>query len=128
MQTNRSNNKLRPVVFMNTKEVQKNTKENPILTSLHKILVIFLFLGLHLLGQHSWSVDELKDTHIGRIACTEKLHTQLHAHAIWQKIACACNLQGMQSYQDGCLSTRLDFSNACAYKLTLTAAFLNNIL
>ena len=101
-----------------------------------KFIPIFILKNIGQLGccgwsfqeMNSWSPDELKDTHIGQIACTENVHTQLHVHAIRQKIACTCNLQGMQSYQDGCLSTRLDFSNACACKLTLTADFLNNIL
>ena len=74
--------------------------------------MILLVVASHLLGQHSLSPDELKDAHIGRIACPQKLHAQLHAHAIWPKIACACNFLCMQSCRYGCLSTRLNLRNA----------------
>ena len=66
----------------------------------------------HLLGQHSWSPDELNDTHLAPITqydncmlscmCMQFDH-KLHAHAF---ILC------MQFYQDGCISSRLDFRNA----------------
>ena len=74
--------------------------------------MIYLILGLHLLGQHFWSPDELKDTHIGRMACIwncmcmqvlSKLHEHATVHAIFEE---------MQLCQYGVLSNRLDFRNA----------------
>ena len=69
-------------------------------------------MAAHLLGQHSLSLDELKDTHIDRIACIRncmrmQFLAKLHAHAIGHAI-----FEGMQSCQYGRLSTCLDSRNA----------------
>ena len=69
--------------------------------------MIYLTLTSHTIGQRSLSPDVLKDTHIGIVACPQKLH----AHANWQKIVYACNYLCMQFCLFGCLSTRLDIRN-----------------
>ena len=69
--------------------------------------MIYLILTSHTIGQRSLSPDVLKDTHIGIVACPQKLH----AHANWQKIVYACNYLCMQFCLFGCLSTRLDIRN-----------------
>ena len=95
--------------FVYTKEIsKKNTKENSVRSLPYKNEYIYLLVNAYLIGQHSWSPDELNDTHLARIAC----HIKLHAHAIWQEIACTCNFLCMQLPQDGCRPTRMNFRNA----------------
>ena len=77
--------------------------ENPILSLLCKIQLVYLILGLRLLGQYSRSPDELDDTHIGRNYMHTQFLAKLHVHAIFEEL---------QLCQYGCLSTRLDFRNA----------------
>ena len=97
--------------FVNTKEMAKYTKENHIRSFFDKIVITYSVQSAHLSGHDCWSPDELKDTHIGKIAwqgnCTVnslfmQFGQKLHAHAIF-----LC----MQFHQDGCRSTRLDFRN-----------------
>ena len=94
------------------KEISKNTKENLVQSLLCKTEVKYLVESFHLFGQHSWSPDELKDTHLEEIACKEicmcmQFLAKLHTHAIGHAI-----FHGMQFCQDGCPLTRLDFRNA----------------
>ena len=86
-------------------------KIRPKYAGLAFVKIVILFMRPDLLRQHSWSPEESKDTHIGKIACqgnctADGLFMQfgqkLHAHAIFR-----C----MQFHQDGCRSTRLDFRN-----------------
>ena len=98
--------------FCICKENFKNTKEKSVWSLTHKTVYIYVLVSGQLIGQHSWSPDELNDTHLARIACHIKLHAQLHAHAIWQEIACTCNFLCMQLPQDGCRPTRMSFRNA----------------
>ena len=78
----------------------------------HKLIILYLVVAAPLLGQHSLSLDELKDTHIGRIECIRncmgmQFFAKLHTHPIVHAIC-----EGMQSCQYGHLSTRLDSMNA----------------
>ena len=98
--------------FVYTKEISKNTKENFVRSLSFKNVYIYLFVSAHLIGQHSWSSDELNDTHLEAIACKEncmcmQFFAKLHAHATEHAI-----VYGMQFWQEGCHSTRLDFRNA----------------
>ena len=86
-----------------------------------KNVYIYLFVSAHLIGQHSWSSDELNDTHLEAIACKEncmcmQFFAKLHAHATEHAI-----LWSMQFWQDGCRSTRLDFTNAVLWASCLQA-------
>ena len=54
--------------------VKFKTSKIPFLSLSHKLIVIYLVVASHLLGQHSLSPDELKDTHIARTACPKKWH------------------------------------------------------
>ena len=100
-----------PAIFVNTKEMAKYTKENYIRSFFDKIVVTYSVPSAHLSGHDSWSPDELKDTHIGKIACNAnctpyglfmQFGQQLHASAIFHR---------MQFWYDGYLSTLLDFRN-----------------
>ena len=68
----------------------------------------YSLVSFHLLGQHFLSQDELKDTSLAPITQYEscmrmQFDHELHAHA---------NFLCMQFYQDGCLSSLLDFRSA----------------
>ena len=59
------------------RKFKKNTIENSLTKN-----NLYELLRTQLIGHPSWSLDELNDTHIARIACLIRLHAQLHVHAI----------------------------------------------
>ena len=89
----------------------KYTKENYIWPFFDKIVVTYLVPSAHLSGHDSWSPDELKDTHIGKIACHANCMLDGLFMQFGQKLHASAIFCCMQFHQDGCLSTRLDFRN-----------------
>ena len=100
-----------PAIFVNTKEMAKYTKENYIRSFFDKIVVTYSVPSTHLSGHDSWSPDELKDTHIGKIACHANCTPDGLFMQFGQKLHASAIFCCMQFHRDGCLSTRLDFRN-----------------